>query len=51
MSLAAIHGINVQIEGVLVETSVNGQEMDRALTRLASSEVVSQAFWSASTTE
>jgi len=42
---------DVEIEAVLMATSVDGDELDRVVARLAESEAVRQAFWSPSTTE
>lgn len=41
----------VEIEAALAATSVDGDVLDRIVTRLGGTSVVSQAFWSASTTE
>ncbi len=42
---------DVEIEAALVSTSVDGDVLDRIVARLGGTNVVSQAFWSASTTE
>jgi putative Mg2+ transporter-C (MgtC) family protein len=42
---------DVEIEAVLMSTSVDGDQLDAVVARLAESETVSQAFWSPSTTE
>jgi putative Mg2+ transporter-C (MgtC) family protein len=42
---------DVEIEAVLMSTSVDGDELDRVVAQLAESGAVSQAFWSPSTTE
>lgn len=41
----------VEIEATLAATSVNGDELDALVQRLSASAMVSQAFWSPSTTE
>jgi putative Mg2+ transporter-C (MgtC) family protein len=41
----------VEIEATLAATSVDGDELDALVERLVASPMVSQAFWSASTTE
>jgi putative Mg2+ transporter-C (MgtC) family protein len=42
---------DVEIEAALVATSVDGDALDAIVARLGGTSVVSQAFWSASTTE
>jgi len=42
---------DVEIEAALVATSVDGDVLDEIVARLGGTSVVSQAFWSASTTE
>lgn len=42
---------DVEIEAVLMATSVDGEKLDRVVALLAESSAVSQAFWSPSTTE
>lgn len=42
---------DVEIEAVLMATSVDGDELDRIVAQLASSDAINQAFWSPSTTE
>ncbi len=42
---------DVEIEAVLMATSVDGDELDRVVAQLTESNAVSQAFWSPSTTE
>lgn len=42
---------DVEIEAVLTAASVEGDVLDRMVTQLAASSAISQAFWSASTTE
>ena len=41
----------VEIEGTLVATSVDGDELDALIARISTSTLVVQAFWSPSTTE
>ena len=41
----------VEIEGTLMATSVDGDELDALITRISISPLVVQAFWSPSTTE
>jgi putative Mg2+ transporter-C (MgtC) family protein len=42
---------DIEIEAVLMATSVDGDELDAVVARLSACEAVSQAFWSPSTTE
>lgn len=42
---------DVEIEATLAATSVEGEELDALVARLAASPLVNQAFWSPSTTE
>ena len=42
---------DVEIEATLVATSVDGDELDALITRISTSTLVVQAFWSPSTTE
>ncbi len=42
---------DVEIEAVLAAASVEGDALDAMVARLGATSVVSQAFWSASTTE
>ena len=42
---------DVEIEAALAATSVDGDAPDKIVARLGGTSVVSQAFWSASTTE
>lgn len=41
----------VEIEGTLIATSVDGDELDALIARISTSPLVVQAFWSPSTTE
>ena len=41
----------VEIEGTLMATSVDGDELDALIARISTSTLVLQAFWSPSTTE
>ncbi len=47
----AFGGSDVEIEAVLMSTSVEGDELDRVVAQLAESDAIGQAFWSPSTTE
>lgn len=50
----AVHAFgqdDVEIEATLAATSVEGEELDALVARLAASPLVNQAFWSPSTTE
>lgn len=50
----AVHAFgdeDVEIEATLAATSVDGDELDRLVRRLAEQPVIRQAFWSPSTTE
>jgi len=42
---------DVEIEAMLVSTSVDGKELDALVAKLAEAPMISQAFWSASTSE
>ncbi|MGX0619892.1 hypothetical protein ACUXAV_002596 [Cupriavidus metallidurans] len=42
---------DVEIEAALAATSADGDALDASVARLGGTSVVSQAFWSASTTE
>lgn len=42
---------DVEIQAVLTDSAVNGDEMDKLLAKIADQEFVTQAFWSPSTTD
>jgi putative Mg2+ transporter-C (MgtC) family protein len=51
MEVHAFGDDDVEIEATLAATSVEGDELDALVARLAASPIVNQAFWSPSTTE
>ena len=44
-------GDDVEIQAVLTDSAVNGDEMDKLIAKIADQEFVTQAFWSPSTTD
>jgi putative Mg2+ transporter-C (MgtC) family protein len=42
---------DVKIQAVLMASAVDGDEMDKLMTKIADQDFVSQAFWSPSTTD
>lgn len=51
LEIHAFGGDSVEIEATLTATAVDGAVLDALVARLAASPLVSQAFWSSSTTE
>ncbi len=51
LEIHAFGANDVEIEAVLMSTSVDGDELDRLVADLARSDQIGQAFWSPSTTE